>query len=60
MDINYETYMDNSISQNNCLMLTIRKEYKIQSTYRIFNKSLSISFKSIIAGLILTILNILT
>lgn len=51
---------NNELFQNNCMMLTIRKEYKIQTTYEIFNKCLSISLKSIIAGLVLTILNILT
>lgn len=59
MSFVYEDEIDQTLIQNNCLALTIRKEYQIQTTYKIFNKSLSVGFKSIFSGIILTILNIL-
>lgn len=59
MSFVYEDETNQALLQNNCLALTIRKEYQIQTTYKIFNKSLSVGFKSIFSGIILTILNIL-
>ena len=47
------------IFQNNCLALTIKEEYRLQVTYRVFNKSFSVSVKSIFSAAILTILNII-
>ena len=58
MSLVYEDETNQALFQNNCLALTIRKEYQIQTTYKIFNKSLSVGFKSIFSGLVLTILNI--
>lgn len=58
MSLIYEDESNQTLLQNNCLALTIRKEYQIQTTYKIFNKSLSVSVKSIFAGFIITILNI--
>lgn len=57
MPIIYEDEENLSLFQNNCLALTIRKEYQIQITYKVFNKSLSVSFKSMFSALVLTILN---
>lgn len=58
MQLSYKDNSDEILLQNNCLALTIRKEYKIQTTHKVFNKSLSIFAKSIFAGIALTILNI--
>ncbi len=58
MSFVYEDETNQVLFQNNCLALTIRKEYQIQTTYKVFNKSLSVGFKSIFSGLVLTILNI--
>ncbi len=58
MPIIYEDETNQTLFQNNCLALTIRKEYQIQTTYKVFNKSLSIGIKSIFSGLVLTVLNI--
>ena len=59
MDILYENDNNLEIFQNNCLALTIKKEYRLQVTYRVFNKSFSVSVKSIFSATILTILNII-
>lgn len=59
MPIIYEDEANQALFQNNCLALTIRKEYQIQISYHIFNKSLSISVKSIFSCIVLTILNML-
>lgn len=59
MDILYENDNNLEIFQNNCLALTIKKEYRLQVTYRVFNKSFSVSVKSIFSAAILTILNII-
>jgi len=58
MPIVYEDEYNQELFQNNCFALTIRREYQIKTTYKIFNKSLTVSFKTIFAGAILTILNI--
>lgn len=58
MQLAYQDNSDEIFLQNNCLALTIRKEYQIQTTYNVFNKSLSVFIKSIFAGIALTILNI--
>ncbi len=58
MPVVYNDFVQNNY-QNNCFALTIRREYKIQTAHRFFGKSLSISFRSMIAGAILTILKIL-
>lgn len=59
MDILYENDNNLEIFQNNCLALTIKEEYRLQVTYRVFNKSFSVSVKSIFSAAILTILNII-
>lgn len=58
MSLIYEDETNQALFQNSCLALTIRKEYQIQTTYKVFNKSLSVGFKSIFSGIVLTILNI--
>ena len=58
MEIFYENDDNLSLFQNNCLALTIKREYKIQITYKVFNKSFSVSLKSMFAAALLTILNI--
>lgn len=59
MELVYENDNNLELFQNNCLALTIKKEYRVQVTYRVFNKSFSVSIKSIISAAILTILNII-
>lgn len=59
MELVYENDNNLEIFQNNCLALTIKKEYRIQVTYKVFNKSFSVSVKSIISAALLTILNII-
>ena len=59
MDILYENDNNLEIFQNNCLALTIKEEYRLQVTYRVFNKSFSVSVKSIFSAAILTLLNII-
>ena len=59
MDIVYENDNNLELFQNNCLALTIKKEYRLQVTYNVFNKSFSVSVKSIFSAAILTILNII-
>lgn len=59
MDIVYENDNNLELFQNNCLALTIKKEYRLQVTYKVFNKSFSVSVKSIFSAAILTILNII-
>lgn len=59
MELVYENDNNLEIFQNNCLALTIKKEYRIQVTYKLFNKSFSVSVKSIISAALLTILNII-
>ncbi len=58
MDIVYENDDNLALFQNNCLALTIRQEYRLQVTYKVFNKSLSVSVKSIFSAAVLTVLNI--
>lgn len=57
MQIIYEDEANQALFQNNCLALTIRKEYQLQVTYKVFNKSISVSFKSMFSALALTVLN---
>lgn len=57
MSLIYEDESNQYLYQNNCLALTIRREYQLQTTYKIFNKSLTVSLKSIFASAILTVLN---
>lgn len=57
MQIIYEDELNQSLFQNNCLALTIKREYQIQVTYKIFNRSISVSAKSIFSGIVLTLLN---
>ena len=59
MELVYEHDNNLELFQNNCLALTIKKEYRLQVTYKIFNKSFSVSVKSIISAALLTILNII-
>lgn len=59
MELVYENDNNLELFQNNCLALTIKKEYRIQVTYKVFNKSFSVSVKSIISAALLTILNII-
>lgn len=59
MQIIYENDENLALFQNNCLALTIRNEYRLHVTYKVFNKSMSVSIKSILSALALTILNIL-
>lgn len=59
MELVYENDNNLELFQNNCLALTIKKEYRLQVTYKIFNKSFSVSVKSIISAALLTILNII-
>lgn len=59
MELLYENDNNLELFQNNCLALTIKKEYRLQVTYRVFNKSFSVSVKSIFSAAILTILNII-
>ncbi len=58
MQLVYENDNNMAVFQNNCLALTIKKEYRLQVTYKVFNKSLSVSIKSIFSAIALTILNI--
>lgn len=58
MQLTYEDNSNEIFLQNNCLALTIRKEYQIQITYKVVNTSLSVFIKSIFSGIALTILNI--
>lgn len=57
MSLLYEDEANQFLFQNNCLALTIRREYQIQTTYKVFNKSLRVGIKSIFSGLVLTVLN---
>lgn len=59
MQLVYENDNNLELFQNNCLALTIKKEYQLQVTYKIFNKSISVSMKSIFSAAAITILNIL-
>ncbi len=57
MQLIYENSDNMALFQNNCLALTIKKEYRLQVTYKLFNQSLSVSAKSIFSAIVITILN---